>query len=137
MDANAQFCTKCGVSKNKVKKYCAHCGETVTEEQDVCTKCGVALSNIKSNSNTSNSLEDNRHTFYLIAFILNWVAFGLFTLLTGGLGIIAAAWVVPMTLALKKAEGNNKKNMTLAVCTLIFVSVISGILMLVAGGEDD
>lgn len=79
-----------------------------------------------------------RKTFYLIAFILNWVTLGVWALFTFGIGLIMAAWVIPLNLNIWKIyKGqDNYKHTTLSVCTLIFINVISGILMLVAGGED-
>jgi len=63
--------------------------------------------------------------------ILNWVFFGLVVVATLGIGVIAAAWVVPMTIATKKAENDGRKHTALAICTLLFVNIVSGILMLV------
>lgn len=68
---------------------------------------------------------------YTAAAILNWVGLGLFVVFTFGIGIIAAAWVVPMTIQIHKAAKGPYKHTALGVCTLIFINIISGILMLV------
>lgn len=81
--------------------------------------------------------DSTRHTLYLIAKILNWVTLGLAVAATFGFGVIAAAWIIPMTITLNKAEKDGKKHIALGVCTLIFINIISGILILVAGGEDE
>ena len=140
MNVNAGFCTKCGVSKGKVQKFCENCGKFVTEAQDICTNCGISLHKVMDSQPQTSSIDQttnsNRHTLYLIAFILNWVALGIAALSTIGVGLIAAAWVVPMTLALRKAEKDGETHVTLGVCTLIFVNPLSGILILVAGGNE-
>jgi len=72
---------------------------------------------------------------YTAAAIINWVTLGILTLATGGFGIIAAAWFVPMTIVTHKAAKDPYKHTGLAVCTLLFVNIISGILMLVDDGN--
>jgi len=68
---------------------------------------------------------------YTAAAIINWVTLGIVIIGTFGIGIIAAAWFVPMTILTHKAAKGPYKHTALAVCTLLFVNIISGILMLV------
>ena len=72
---------------------------------------------------------------YTAAAIINWVTLVIITLATGGFGIIAAAWIVPMTIVTHKAAKGPYKHTGLSVCTLLFVNIISGILMLVDDGS--
>lgn len=72
---------------------------------------------------------------YQAAAIINWVMLGLITLATCGLGIVAAAWFVPMTIFIHKASKDRQKHTALAVCTLLFCNLVSGILMLVDEGK--
>lgn len=74
-------------------------------------------------------------TLYLVAAILNWVVLGITVISTLGLGIIAAAWMVPMTVMIHKGAKDGYKHTGLAVCTLLFCGIISGILMLVDEGN--
>lgn len=72
-----------------------------------------------------------RSGLYLAAAIVNWVVLGLLILGTCGIGIIAAAWFVPMTIYIHKGVTDGRRHTALGVCTLIFCNLISGILMLV------
>ena len=67
-------------------------------------------------------------TLKLIAFILCLVA-------TVGVGwlLIPLAWMIPMTIiSYGIYKGTKKNTATFGVCTLIFVSLVGGILLLVA-----
>ncbi|MET1132105.1 MAG: hypothetical protein ABWX60_01645 [Aeromicrobium sp.] len=68
---------------------------------------------------------------YQAAAIINWVVLGLLIVGTCGLGIVAAAWFVPMTINIHKGAKDREKHTALGVCTLLFCNLISGILMLV------
>ncbi|MCD9154742.1 hypothetical protein [Aeromicrobium duanguangcaii] len=68
---------------------------------------------------------------YQAAAIVNWVVLGLVIVGTCGLGIIAAAWFIPMTLRIQQGAKDREKHTALAVCTLLFCNLISGILILV------
>ncbi len=68
---------------------------------------------------------------YVAAAVINWVVFGLLVLGTCGIGIVAAAWFVPMTIFIHKGATDRSKHTALGVCTLLFCNLISGILMLV------
>ena len=68
---------------------------------------------------------------YTAAAIINWVVLGIFVAATLGFGIIVAAWFIPMTIFIHKGAKGPYKHTGLAVCTLLFCNIISGILMLV------
>ena len=68
---------------------------------------------------------------YTAAAIINWVTLAIVIVATFGIGIIAAAWFIPMTVLTHKAAKGPYKHTALGVCTLLFVNIISGILMLV------
>ena len=68
---------------------------------------------------------------YVAAAVINWVVLGLLVLGTCGVGILAAAWFVPMTVYIHKGARDRNKHTSLGVCTLLFCNIISGILMLV------
>lgn len=71
---------------------------------------------------------DNDKTLRLIAFILNIVA-----TVSIGWTIIPLAWMIPMTVISYGIYKGTKKNTTaFGVCTLLFVNLISGILLLVS-----
>lgn len=76
--------------------------------------------------------DENDKTLRLIAFILNIVT-------TVGVGwlLVPLAWMIPMTvISYGIYKGTKKNTVTFGVCTLIFVNVISGVLLLVSKKED-
>lgn len=68
---------------------------------------------------------------YVAAAVINWVVLGLSVALTCGIGVILAAWFIPMTLQIHKGSKDRYKHTALGVCTLLFCNPVSGILMLV------
>jgi hypothetical protein len=72
---------------------------------------------------------------YVAAAVINWVTLGLIVVLTLGIGILAAAWFIPMTIRIHKDARDHTKHTALGVCTLLFCNLVSGILILVADGE--
>lgn len=68
---------------------------------------------------------------YVAAAVINWVVLGILVVGTCGLGIVAAAWFIPMTIYIHRGSRDPHKHTALAVCTLIFCNLISGVLMLV------
>ena len=68
---------------------------------------------------------------YVAAAVINWVTLALLVLATCGVGLLAAAWFVPMTVYIQKGSRDRYKHTGLGVCTLLFCNIISGILMLV------
>ena len=74
------------------------------------------------------AVQDNDTTLRLIAFI-----FSLITTICVGWTILPLAWMIPMTVISYGIYKGTKQNTTaFAVCMLIFTSLISGILLLVA-----
>lgn len=74
----------------------------------------------------STAMSDGDKTLRLIAFILNLLA----TIAIGWL-LIPLAWMVPMTIiSYGIYKGEKKNSVAFGVCTLIFVNIISGILLL-------
>ena len=72
---------------------------------------------------------------YVAAAVINWVVLALLVLATCGIGLIAAAWFIPMTVYIHKGARDRYKHTGLGVCTLLFCNIISGILMLVEDGN--
>lgn len=68
---------------------------------------------------------------YQAAAIINWVFLGLVIVGTCGIGLIAAAWFIPMTINIQQGAKDREKHTALAVCTLLFCNIVSGVLMLV------
>ena len=81
---------------------------------------------------TSAPADESDKTLRLVAFILNIVT-------TVGVGwlLIPLAWMIPMTvISYGIYKGTKKNTVALGVCTLIFINVISGVLLLVSKKDD-
>jgi hypothetical protein len=72
---------------------------------------------------------------YVAAAVINWVVLALLVLGTCGVGLVAAAWFIPMTIYIHRGARDGCKHTGLGVCTLLFCNIISGILMLVEDGN--
>ncbi|ATI74096.1 hypothetical protein [Mesoplasma florum] len=84
--------------------------------------------------------------FYNAAIGFNWLALVIWFLvgLAGGnalggiiLCAISACWIVPMTFATRKARdelmnGIERSHLVLGICSIIFIWVVSGVLILIA-----
>ncbi|MES2630445.1 MAG: hypothetical protein V4611_00615 [Patescibacteria group bacterium] len=71
-------------------------------------------------------------TLKLVAFVFN-----LISTISIGWTIIPLAWMIPMTIiSYGIYKGTKKNTVTFGVCTLIFVSLVGGILLLVAKKDD-
>ena len=81
---------------------------------------------------TDLATHDNDHTLKLVAFVFSVIA----TVSMGWL-ILPLAWLLPMTIHAHGIYKGTKKNTTVfAVCSLLFVSLVSGILLLMSRRED-
>lgn len=98
--------------------YCTHCGAEVNDEAVVCINCGCPIKNT-SKTKTDNTIK----TLILVFLILGCIS--------GASFLIPLAWCIPITLSVKNKMDNGEPISTsLKVCTLIFVSVVAGILLL-------
>ena len=76
---------------------------------------------------------DNDTTLRLVAFI-----FCLVSTISVGWTLIPLAWMIPMTvISYGIYKGTKKNTVAFGVCTLIFVSVVSGILLLVSKKDEN
>jgi len=76
---------------------------------------------------------DSDKTLRLVAFI-----FCLISTVCIGWTLIPLAWMIPMTvISYGIYKGTKKNTVAFGVCTLIFVSLVAGILLLVAKKDDE
>jgi hypothetical protein len=76
--------------------------------------------------------KNTQKTLRLVAFIFN-----LITTIACGLLIIPLAWMIPMTVrSWGIYKGTKPNTVAFGVCTLIFLDMVSGILLLVSGTEE-
>lgn len=79
------------------------------------------------------AVQDNDKTLRLIAFI-----FSLISTVAAGWLIIPLAWMIPMTvISYGIYKGTKQNTVAFGVCMLIFTSLVSGILLLVAKKDDE
>jgi uncharacterized membrane protein YvbJ len=108
-------------------KYCTHCGTELNDEAVVCPSCGCPTdlynansgSNINTNSNNS-GLATTAKVFMVIGCVISAFYW-----------IIPLAWTIPMTVIyFKKIKNGEQISTAFKVCSLLFVSLVAGILML-------
>ena len=108
--------------------FCSKCGEKIMEEAVICPHCGCYTNNQKKISNPASN-SSGLKTAAKIFMILGCVFTGLSFLLI--FPLIALAWQIPMTVSYcKKIQANEPVSTSFKVCSLLFVSLIAGILML-------
>ena len=104
-------------------KYCTKCGNQLVDEAVACMKCGCATGNFfpKAGGTAETS---NLKLAAKIFMILG-------TVLMSFLFLFPLAWCVPMTVSyFRKVKYGEPISIGFKICCLIFVSPISGILML-------
>ena len=109
-------------------KYCTKCGKELVDEAVVCTNCGCAAAPIPDVPKPA-AVKDNSLAVVIKVFmVLSCVALGFF--------LIPLAWCIPMTVKTFRAlDAGQPLSTGFKVCTLIFVSLIAGIIMLCASDE--
>ncbi len=97
--------------------YCSNCGAEVNDDQYVCIKCGHKINNVVKKDNGGMKIAVK--VFLIVACVIM------------GLYIIPLAWCIPMTVSICNNLKNDRPVSTgMKVCTLLFVSIIAGILLL-------
>lgn len=100
-------------------KYCKYCGTELIDEAVYCKNCGRRIESTSTATNTS-STKTAAKIFMIIGCILSGLHF-----------LIPLCWTIPMTVRYCKSIKNNIPVSTgFKVCSLIFVSLVGGIIML-------
>jgi len=106
-------------------KYCIKCGKEISERDIYCPHCGARQVSLEETEeaiygpNPNQGLRTAAYVFMLIA-----------TILTGFL-LIPLFWTIPMTVHYYHSIDRDEQVSTaFKVCSLLFVSIIGGILML-------
>lgn len=101
-------------------KFCRYCGSQVRDEAVFCPNCGCATKENTSHEEKKSALQ----TVAMIFMILGCVA--------GGFMLIPLCWCIPMTVIYANSLNGTRSPVGLGfkICTLIFVSLVAGILML-------
>lgn len=100
-------------------KYCKHCGTQLMDEAIVCTNCGCATESHPAKTETS-GLKIATKIFMILGCISTAFCF-----------LIPLCWTIPMTVHYCKSVDNNTSvGIGFKICSLLFVNIIAGILML-------
>lgn len=84
------------------------------------------------NETATYAMSDNDRTLRFVAFIFNLVG----TVMIGWT-LLPLAWMIPMTvISWGIYKGTKKNTVAFGVCTLIFVNIVGGILLLVSKKDD-
>ena len=106
-------------------RFCPTCGTQHIEEAVVCPNCGCALSDnlISASKKNVSGLRTAAKVLMIVGTVM--------TALIPYFMIYSLAWTLPMTLSYcKKLRNNEPVGTGFKVCSLIFVSLPAGILML-------
>ena len=154
----AAFCPSCGAAtgtETKAKKYCTHCGKELPEGTAFCPDCGTAVGTAQPKPERPAPVVEEkkeepgrRNGLQTTALVFMFVEFGflglmglIYLFLLGALALlylIPLAWMIPMTVHYAKITRTGKSPTTgFKVCTLLFVNLIAGILMLCDSAPKD
>ena len=106
-------------------KYCTKCGNELMDEAVICPKCGCATGYQQPTNNDGQKTPSTLKTVAKIFMIIGTVAMGL------SLFLIPLAWCIPMTVSYcNKVKKGEPISTGFKICSLLFVSLVAGILML-------
>ena len=101
-------------------KNCNHCGKELLDEAVICPHCGCSVAELTATQDNSKMITLIR-AFMIVGCVLTSI-YGF---------LVPLFWTLPMTLKLLKMLDNKEPiSMAFKICTLLFVSVITGILLL-------
>ena len=112
--------------------FCRNCGNKVEEGSKFCSNCGCSLE--QSNETQFNrSIDDTNSTLKMLAKV-----FMIIGCISCSSVLIPLIWAIPMTISLcNKLKYNEKISVAFKVCTLLFVSLVAGILLLCIDDSDN
>ncbi len=101
-------------------KYCTKCGAELYDEAVVCPKCGCPTADYKAQSSKTNGMCLAIKIFMIIGCVVSGLSF-----------LIPLAWTIPMTVTvIRRLENHEPIGLAFKICTILFCSVIAGILLL-------
>ncbi len=102
-------------------KYCTKCGQQIDDEAVICPKCGC-VTDEKAFKKSKGENDSIIRTLAKVFMILGCIAYGAF--------IIPLCWTVPMTVHyFRCCRENQPVSTAFKVCSILFVSLVGGILM--------
>jgi uncharacterized membrane protein YvbJ len=107
-------------------KYCKNCGAEMGDNDVFCGKCGTRVDGGPVSTSvpaTVSSGDETMATIIKVFLVLGCIV--------AGFTIIALAWYIPMTVSIFHSLNEHRKvSVGMKVCTLIFIGVVPGILLL-------
>ena len=100
-------------------KFCQKCGREIMDEAIICPGCGCAISAEKKGKGGNDGLAVASKIFLILGCVAQgWL-------------LLPLAWCLPITISVcNKMKDNEPIGTGLKVCSLLFVSLIGGILLL-------
>ena len=129
--------------------YCKNCGSELTDGAEFCSNCGTKVTETYQSSTISNTTTTdlNKKTgLHIGAFV--FMVISIFSVCGSALTIwasniylentgymmfstlVSLAWIIPMTIKVYRAKSTTELTMGFKICTLLFVNVIAGILLI-------
>lgn len=108
-------------------KFCPTCGKQLIDEAVFCTGCGCAVpGNAVPGQQVQAQVQPGNDTLAVVAKI-----FLIIGCVIQGWAIIPLIWMIPITLSIfKKLKRGEPIGTGLKICALLFVSLLSGVLLL-------
>ena len=106
-------------------KYCSHCGSQLDDAAIFCPNCGCATENFNAPAAARPTGDKNStlNTVCLVFMLIGCIAVGW--------TIIPLLWCIPMFISFfRRVKDGRRVGVGFKVCTLLFVSLIAGIIML-------
>ena len=114
-------------------KYCSNCGSPIPETAKFCDNCGTPLAAQATSEampvyeppyyDAAPRRDESMCTVVKVFLILGCISIGW--------AIIPLAWCIPMTVSIfRKLNSGEPIGTGLKVCTLLFVNLVAGILLL-------
>ncbi len=144
-------------------KYCEHCGAEMNDEAQFCPKCGQKVGEDLHENTSVNTSKGERHYnnvcrkvafgFMVFSMVCTFLAFLICVITFGNpnasaeiastskgaacIYLIPLLWQIPMTVVVFKGIKDGRHiGLGFKICTLIFVSLVSGILLLCDSEKD-
>lgn len=129
--------------------YCKNCGSELTDGAEYCSNCGTKVTETYQSSTISNTTTTdlNKKTgLHIGAFV--FMVISIFSVCGSALTIwasniylentgymifstlVSLAWIIPMTIKVYRVKSTTELTMGFKICTLLFVNVIAGILLI-------
>lgn len=130
------YCRNCGSKLDEDAKYCPNCGKEVESTNTTCNYSGDNFSGNINNKKSWTGIKTASFIFMLVGIVFTISTIVTWFISENGTNFrfsfpIALIWQIPMTIYYYRCVTNKIKTSTgFKVRTLIFVSLIAGILML-------